>query len=391
MNNHDPQKIAFVSLLDTGKWGASEYLWSETAVFLSQEGHDVIACSHGHLPRPVQLDSLADKGIKLLERFPPRWARMRKFLGGMTKSKYWDPMHAGAIRKIVRYRPKLVLISTNNAMNSGLIPWCEKLGSTGIPYAILLHTHAEHFLTKGTITAQLRKAFDQAAAVYFVSEDNRSLLTKQLGLSHHRIDIVRNPLAIDRQTQPPWPENRSIHIACVGRLDPKQKGQDILIDCLQDSRWRERPINVGFFGDGPARGRLQRQASSLPEGMITFHGHVENPATIWETHQLLVFPSRYEGLGLAVAEAQLCGRPVVITDCAARELVTDGQTGFIASSATTAALQATLERAWAQRDRWPEMGQLARRQMLDLLPENPAGDFAQKLLALAASGKSRKA
>lgn len=380
-----PSRIAFVSLLESGSWGASEYLWSETALRLAQDGHPILACTHGWRTRPTALERLSKGNVTLIERFPPRGARVRDFIENLNKSGRPDTMQVKAIKDVVSHQPDLVLLSCTWPTDPNLMGWCKSLRKAEIPYAVLIHTHAGHNWPTGRAAILLANTLQKAAAVYFVSEDNRSMLTRQLGLPANITSVVRNPLAVDRETVPAWPATPAAKLACVGRLDPAQKGQDILLDCLRDERWNKRSIKLGVFGDGPARARLEELAKELPQHMVTFHGHVEFPATIWETHHLLVFPSRFEGLGLAVAEAQLCGRPVVITDCAARELVVDGHTGFIATAPTTSALQVALERAWTQRDNWPSMGRNAREHMLNLLPENPSSDFAQTLLALAKS------
>lgn len=378
------RRLAFVSLLESGRWGASEYLWSQTALRLAQDGHAVSVCTHGWRERPEFLDTLREAGVSLIERFPPRGARMRNFVNSLRNpfAPSGGVMQSRAISTVLNHRPELVLLSCTWPTNAGLPEWTERLSSAGVPYAVLIHTHAGHNWPTGDHARFLARAFDRAAAVYFVSEDNRALLLRQLGFDAARTAVVRNPLAVDREIVLPWPDDSRTRLACVGRLDPAQKGQDILIDCLRDPRWRQRGVACDFFGDGPAHGRLTELAADIPAGMVAFRGHVEKPASIWETHHFLVFPSRFEGLGLAVAEAQLCGRPVVITDCAARELVVDGETGFIAAAATTRCLQDALERAWSRRSDWPALGANARRLMLDLLPEDPAGKFAERLLAL---------
>lgn len=377
--------FAFVSLLDTGHWGASEYLWSQTALQLAKDGHAVTACTHGWSKRPSALETLKAAGIRLIERFPSRGARLRDLLAGLRRSRFGaGAIHSHAIAEIIRQRPALVLLSCAWPTHADLPGWAEELGAADVPYAVLIHTHAGHVWPSGGSTGRLAVALSRAAVLYFVSEDNRALLCRQLGLSPALTHVVRNPLSIDRKTTPSWPDDTVTRLACVGRLDPAQKGQDILLECLEDARWGERRVSIGFFGDGPARVRLREIAALLPAGLATFHGHVKHPASIWDSHHLLVFPSRFEGLGLVVAEAQLCGRPVVITDCAARELVIDGVTGFIAPAATAASLQTTLERAWNQRTRWQAMGAAARAHMLDLLPEDPAGDFARILRQLLA-------
>ncbi|HIB76452.1 MAG TPA: glycosyltransferase, partial [Flavobacteriales bacterium] len=51
------------------------------------------------------------------------------------------------------------------------------------------------------------------------------------------------------------------------------------------------------------------------------------------------------------------GRVVIATDVGgATEIVTDGETGFIAKTPTVVEVQAALESWWLSRDRWSEMG-----------------------------------
>ena len=82
--------------------------------------------------------------------------------------------------------------------------------------------------------------------------------------------------------------------------------------------------------------------------MIGFAGFVA-PEDIWAKEQILVLPSRQEGLPIALVEAMMAGRPAVVTDVGGnREVIDEGITGFIAEAPTVCAVSAALERRGPQ-------------------------------------------
>ena len=120
------------------------------------------------------------------------------------------------------------------------------------------------------------------------------------------------------------------------------------------------------------------------DGKVAFRGHVSDIRGIWCGHHALVLPSRYEGLPLALVEAMLCGRPAIVTDVAGNaELLEDGVTGFVAAAATARHLGEALERAWARRADWREIGEAAAVAVRRQVPEDPPLDFARRLVEVA--------
>lgn len=103
----------------------------------------------------------------------------------------------------------------------------------------------------------------------------------------------------------------------VGRLNA-QKGLRDLLDAMArtprgaDRAWSQLPLHV--VGDGPDRDALRAHAASLGLGdRITWEGTLapHEVAARYRAAQVVVMPSRGEGLGLVAVEAQLCGTPVV--------------------------------------------------------------------------------
>ncbi|MFF5855738.1 glycosyltransferase [Streptomyces sp. NPDC012751] len=98
-------------------------------------------------------------------------------------------------------------------------------------------------------------------------------------------------------------------VVCVGRLC-RQKGQDVLLrawDTVLDALPGAR---LALVGDGPDREALRRRAHPAVE----FAGAVADVVPWYRAADLVVLPSRWEGMALAPLEALGCGRAVVLSD-----------------------------------------------------------------------------
>lgn len=98
-------------------------------------------------------------------------------------------------------------------------------------------------------------------------------------------------------------------VVCVGRLC-RQKGQDVLLRAWDAVRRRVPGALLVLVGDGPDGERLRAAA---PRSVV-FAGAVADAAPWYQAADLVVLPSRWEGMALAPLEAMACARPVVVTD-----------------------------------------------------------------------------
>ena len=113
---------------------------------------------------------------------------------------------------------------------------------------------------------------------------------------------------------------------------------------------------------------------------VVFKGYVHDVAHIWKNNHLLLLPSRMEGQALALIEAMWCYRGVVITDVGgARELITDGETGFIAVNPAVGDIDNALEKAWSLRDQWEKIGRNAGRKIREIYQDDPIASFTQEI------------
>ncbi|MEU6844198.1 glycosyltransferase [Streptomyces sp. NPDC046716] len=98
-------------------------------------------------------------------------------------------------------------------------------------------------------------------------------------------------------------------VVCVGRLC-RQKGQDVLVEAWPDVLAEVPGARLVLVGDGPDLDRLRAVAPPS----VRFAGAVDDPAPWYRAADLVVLPSRWEGIALAPLEAMACGKPVLLTD-----------------------------------------------------------------------------
>lgn len=87
------------------------------------------------------------------------------------------------------------------------------------------------------------------------------------------------------------------------------------------------------------------------------HGEV---LQLMARNDVLVFPTLFEGFGLVLTEALSRGTPIIATDaCAAPDLITDGEEGFLVPTGSSEAIEQALARLVADRELLVHMGRAA--------------------------------
>lgn len=98
-------------------------------------------------------------------------------------------------------------------------------------------------------------------------------------------------------------------VVCVGRLC-RQKGQDVLLRAWPEVVARLPGARLVLVGDGPDAAALR----GIADPSVTFAGAAEDTAPWYQAADVVVLPSRWEGMALAPLEAMACARTVVLTD-----------------------------------------------------------------------------
>ena len=365
-------------------WGGSEVLWQRAARKLQLENHEITANYKWWPYKAVQLEQLEEHGGTVWLREQPKKPFLKRkkealksFFARQGKPKQWlDAERPDAVLVTLGYHPDRIEIADQ----------CVEMG---IPYGINVQCASSFFFIPGQRIDEYRRWYKNAARVFFVSEENQLKLQNNTAMEFENAEIIANPFNVPVNADPEWPAtDETFNVALVGRIHFQSKGHDLVVDVLKQPKWRNRNIRVSCYGHDQGNKRQLEELIKLHhlEKLMVVEEYKRDVQDIWRENHALLLPSRYEGAPLVVIEAMMCNRIAISTDIGRnRELIEDGDSGFIAEGPTVRLVDDALERAWQKRHEWQAMGALAGRQIRERYPADPVGEFADKIKGLLKS------
>lgn len=234
----------------------------------------------------------------------------------------------GLIRYLKKRKPTHILSSANDVNVITLS--VARLLRLNVPIVISVHNHlsSELALANGVALYKLRavvwllkRMIFRANTVVAVSQGVADDLERHFSLRPGQLQVVFNPVVspetYQRMTDPlltcPVPE-ATPWILYVGRL-VHAKGVDLLINAFERIS-QSNKAHLVLMGSGPLQDEIAKQIKRIGlTSRIHLVGFQENPLPWMREANVVVLPSRHEGLGNVLIEAMACGTQVVATDC----------------------------------------------------------------------------
>lgn len=175
----------------------------------------------------------------------------------------------------------------------------------------------------------------------------------------------------------------TVLLGAVGRLVP-EKGYFSLLDAMAALVAKGLPLHLMIVGEGEQRQGLEEKIHQCGlAAHVTLAGHRADVASLYRAFDLMLIPSRSEGLGLVLQEAVMAGVPVISSNLPVfvEQL---GEAGIYVAPDDVAGWAAAIQRVLAG-----DRPALAGRQYRQLAPEQAWAAFSYGYRQLLADVPAR--
>jgi glycosyltransferase involved in cell wall biosynthesis len=178
------------------------------------------------------------------------------------------------------------------------------------------------------------KYFKEIDHIVTVSEKCRTVLKERFPMFKNKVDVIYNitsPSIIRKMSlEKGKVKHNGIKIVSLGRLN-YQKGFEMAVDACQLLIANGYNIKWYILGEGEEREKLNKLIKDKRlENVIILEGLQENPYPYIRIADVYVQPSRFEGKSIAIDEAKILRKPIVVTNFStAKDQIIHEENGLI--------------------------------------------------------------
>jgi glycosyltransferase involved in cell wall biosynthesis len=161
----------------------------------------------------------------------------------------------------------------------------------------------------------IRMSADWSDHIIADSEQTKSDLMRIFKTPSEKITVVS--LGIDEKFRPlKRPKNKEFTAGYLGAFSEQKDVPYLLRAFSEFEKKAKKPVRLVLYGKGPQHGYCVQLAKELGIKNVDFKGFADEKdiVKIYNSFDVFVFPSKMEGFGFPVLEAQKCGVPVVVKE-----------------------------------------------------------------------------
>jgi glycosyltransferase involved in cell wall biosynthesis len=187
-----------------------------------------------------------------------------------------------------------------------------------------------------------------------------------MGTPESKILLARNGVDLEQfQASPNQTASPVKQILFAARLDPRKRPL-LLADIARELSNLRPPGDFRFViaGDGPEKERFERRVHKLGlDAVFDFRGQVDDLRPLFAACDIVILPSRSEGVPLVILEALASARCVVASKVGSIPEVLDSSCGILIDQPTAAAFARAIHSLLDQPELRERMGAAGRRKV----------------------------
>jgi glycosyltransferase involved in cell wall biosynthesis len=299
-------------LHDSPDYGGHERMFLNLLPALDSARFEVTACV------PAANEKLANQIRVALPRSEvQRWPFLKR--RGEPYLRYFRWRYRRHVRRtFATIAPDVVLLVQGRIENLAVPLSALPVGARIVSYLPMAHRIAE--TRQGDILGDgIRRGLYRRPTQFIVpsaavaDQVRRAGGTAPVAIVDNVIDAAQRLSKVAARNALNLPLRRKIALF-MGRLEPRQKGIDILLDALR----RAEPASFAewtilFVGDGPSRASIENAAKRM-KIELKLIPWTDQPDLYLSAADVLLLPSRWEGLPLVMLEALQHGVPILASN-----------------------------------------------------------------------------
>lgn len=227
----------------------------------------------------------------------------------------------GALALLLGQEQPDLILCIQGEIEDGSLALCAaaRMSAPCISYIPVPHRMALMGAKLGAVRDQLNAYLFKKPDGWITISDTMKILLEERGAAAP-VEVVHNGIDMTRfsprdkaaaRAALGLPLNKTI-FGTIGRIEFNQKQQDFLVRTFSNAWRNNSSMHLVIAGDGPDHGRLKALIGGLGlHERITLLPWQADSALFYSALDLLIIPSRFEGVPLVMLEALACGIPVI--------------------------------------------------------------------------------
>ncbi len=238
---------------------------------------------------------------------------------------------------------------------------------------------------KNLIGKRIIKLSKDAERVIFVSKNVEEETKKMISPKKLCNAVVIQNGVEDRKKEYDNIKEKSDSFVFIGRV-VEEKGIRELVEAFNKVNKKFQKAELNIYGDGEIEKYKQKYGNY---NNVHFYGRTNEVLRVLAENEAFVLPSFQEGLSLALLEAAMMKKKIIVTDVGGNtEVVEDMKTGLVVPKGNTEKLAEAMERMLSHKKEAEKMAENARRRYEERFDFDKI--FVEKMLPLYNKEKEKK-